>query len=174
MSFSGSVIADAGSMAIRYADRLVAGIPQSRFGRMASPGGIVVCSNHPAFVLGHLCLYPERTLTLLGHDPGDAKAPSHYVEYFSKDAKCIDDVDSGLYPPANEIIDFYRKSYTQALDAVRGASDEQLAKENPVDTPMKQVCPTLGSIINFYMTSHVMMHLGQVSVWRRMEGMAAA
>lgn len=46
----------------------------------------------------------------------------------------------------------------------------QLSADNPRESALQQMCPTLGSLLNFYMTSHVTLHLGQLSAWRRMEG----
>jgi hypothetical protein len=39
---------------------------------------------------------------------------------------------------------------------------------------MKQLFPTLGSVQTFYCGGHMMMHLGQMSAWRRMEGLGSA
>jgi hypothetical protein len=39
---------------------------------------------------------------------------------------------------------------------------------------MTELFPTLGSLYNFYVGGHMMMHLGQISTWRRMMGLGAA
>lgn len=174
MARFGSMIADAGNVGLRYAKRLVTGIPPERFGRFAAPGNQVVAANHPAFILGHLSLYPQRVVQLLGQNVGPVTPPDNYDRLFSKDAKCEDDSSGQLYPSASELTEFFFRSYDAALEAMRAASDEQLAAENPVDTPLKQVCPTLGSMLNFYLTGHVTSHLGQLSTWRRMEGLPPA
>jgi hypothetical protein len=170
----GSLIADASSVGLRYAKRLVDATPAERFGRIANPGGQSVQSNHPAFALGHLALYPVKVLELLGGDTTAALPPEHYKSLFSKDAKCLDDVDSRLYPPKDELWQVFQQTYDAALTALRTCDDQLLLAPNPVDTPMKTVCPTLGSMLAFYMTGHVMSHLGQVSAWRRMEGLPPA
>jgi hypothetical protein len=174
MSHFGAMIADASGVGLRYASRLIHGIPEGRFARLATPGGQVVQSNHPAFVLGHLCLYPVKVTHLLGYDSTTVKPPEGYEQLFSKDAKCVDDPTGSIYPPSEQIIQFFTTSYAVALEALRNANDAQLSAENPVDTPMKQLCPTLGSLLTFYMTGHVTTHLGQLSTWRRMEGLPAA
>lgn len=171
---TGSMIADAASLGPRYAQRLLSGIPADRFARLSAPGGTTVEANHPAFVLGHLCLYPVKVLDLLGLDTSTAAPPESYERLFSKDAKCVDDPTQSIYPASEQIVALFEKSYASALDALRNATDEQLAAENPLDTPMKQLCPSLGGLLTFYMTGHVMTHLGQLSTWRRMEGMPPA
>lgn len=174
MGMSGAMVADAASMGPRYAMRLIKDIPAERFARLAKPGNVTVQANHPAFILGHLCLYPIKVVELLGQDTSNVVPPEKFNAMFSKDATCTDDPDASLYPPSDQIISFFETSYAAAIDAMRSASDAQLAAENPVDTPMKNVCPTLGGLLTFYMTGHVMTHLGQLSTWRRMEGLPAA
>ena len=39
---------------------------------------------------------------------------------------------------------------------------------------MTELFPTLGSMQAFYVGGHIMMHLGQISAWRRMQGLGAA
>lgn len=170
----GNMIADTASVGVRNATRLVSAIAPDRFARLAAPAGQTVVSNHPAFALGHLCLYPAKVLAALGQDVSPVQAPAKFEELFSKEAVCRDDADGTLYPPASQIIEFFSSSYAQAMAALRAASDEQLAAPNPYDTPMRQLCPTVGALVNFYMTGHVTLHLGQVSAWRRMEGLPPA
>lgn len=174
MGHIGGLIADAASVGLRYAKRLLESVPPERFARVATPGGQPVQSNHPAFNVGHLTLYPVKVLELLGADKTPASPPTHYAELFSKDARCIDDADGAVYPSKQELLDVFQRTYDAALAALRASDDQQLLAPNPVDTPLKGVCPTLGSMLAFYMTGHVMSHLGQVSTWRRMEGMPAA
>ncbi|GIW98439.1 MAG: hypothetical protein KatS3mg111_1772 [Pirellulaceae bacterium] len=170
----GATIADAATMGPRYAHRLIRGIPPERFGRLASPGGQVVPSNHPAFVFGHLSLYPSKVLELLKIDSAPIRPPAEFERLFSKDAQCVDDPEGTIYPSMDTIMDTFFRGYESAIAAVRQASDEQLTAPNPVDTPLREICPTLGSMLAFYLTGHVYIHLGQVSAWRRMEGLPAA
>ena len=170
----GGLISDAATVGLRYGKRLLDAVPAERFGRMATPGGQTIHSNHPAFNVGHLSLYPVKVLELLGQDVGPALPPQNYVGLFSKDAQCVDDTNGSLYPAKQELLEVFQRTYDAALTALRNCDDELLLAPNPVDTPMKNVCPTLGSMLAFYMTGHVMSHLGQISTWRRMEGLPAA
>ena len=45
---------------------------------------------------------------------------------------------------------------------------------NPSGGRMTELFPTLGSMHAFYTGGHIMMHLGQISAWRRMQGLGAA
>ncbi len=170
----GAMMADAAGVSQRYARRLLVGIPPDRFARFASPGKQTIESNHPAFILGHLSLYPVNVVRLLGLDTSAVQPSDRFIALFSKEAKCQDDAHAIMYPSMSELSDVFFGGYETAISAMREASDSQLAAENPVDTPLKQVCPTLGSMLGFYLTGHVAMHLGQLSSWRRMEGLPPA
>lgn len=170
----GAIIADAATVSQRYAKRLLVGIPVDRFARFATPGEQMIESNHPAFILGHLSLYPNNVLRLLAADTTSVLPTDRFIALFSKDAKCQDDALGIIYPSLQELSDVFFRSYEIAIDAVRDASDSQLSAENPTDTPLKQICPSLGSMLAFYLTGHVAMHLGQLSTWRRMEGLPPA
>jgi hypothetical protein len=163
------VLADAAVLGPRYAQRLCKDIPANIFGSLATPGGVTIDSNHPAFVIGHLNLYPVRVLDFLKLPTDQVTPPELYQKLFSKDAKCVDDRTCELYPHKDELMTFFERSYHIALESLRQADDELLLADNPVDSPMKQLLPTLGSVIGFYLGGHVMSHCGQISAWRRMQ-----
>ncbi len=170
----GETIACTAAMGPRYATRLLAGIPGERFARFATPGSGAIASNHPAFIIGHLCLYPQKAMELIGADATSVAVPSNYEELFSKNATCTDDADGSLYPSSDELINCFESTYETVIDAMRGVSHDVLVQENPNDSPMKKICPTIGATAAFYLSGHVMVHLGQLSAWRRMEGLSPA
>ncbi len=168
----GNVIADSLQLSVGYGERLLKAIPQDRFARFAAPGGVVVASNHPAFVYGHLSLYAPKILRQIGHPaPG---VPDQFEVRFSKDATCVDDVDGDIYPGRDEIVDFFLEAHRMVSAALRSTPDDAFQQANPAEGRMKELFPTIGSVQAFYCGGHMMMHLGQVSAWRRMEGLGAA
>lgn len=170
----GNVIADSMHMSLGYAERLLAGVTAEQFGRFARPGGHVVESNHGAFIYGHLSTYGPRIVTQLGGDVSKLVVPDNFTTLFSKEAKCVDDPDGTIYPPMAEITRTFFNGYRAAMEALRAASDESLQQPNLATGRMAELLPTLGSIQNFYTGGHMMMHLGQMSAWRRMMGLGAA
>ena len=90
----GNVIADSLQLSLGYAERLLKNVPADRAGRFAVPGGVIVESNHPAFIYGHLSLYAPKILRLIGHPA--PPIPDGFELVFSKDAKCVDDADGDL------------------------------------------------------------------------------
>jgi hypothetical protein len=168
----GNVIGDSLELALGYSERLLTDVSPEQFARFATPGGAEVVSNHPAFVYGHLSLYGPRILEQLG--AAAPTVPEHFVKVFSKDATCQDDVDGTIYPAMDAVTTLFFEGYRAAVMALRTASDDQLQVPNPMGGPMAEKFPTLGSMHNFYVGGHMMLHLGQVSAWRRMQGLGAA
>lgn len=170
----GYVVADSLQMSLNYAERLLKDIPADRFARLAAPGGQVVPSNHPAFILGHLALYGPRIVEQLGKDASGVRPPARIVETCSKDAQCQDDPQGTIYASLSETVQAFRSGYQAALEALRSAPDIAFQQPNPAGGRLTELFPTLGSMHVFYCGGHLMMHLGQLSAWRRMQGLPPA
>ena len=168
----GEVIADGLKLSIGHAQQLLDGVPADQFARLATPGGTVVDSNHPAFIYGHLALYASRVVQMSGRKA--TLAPDNFDGLFSNKATCVDDADGSVYPSMDVITEVFFTGYQSALDAVTAASDEALAHPNPAGGKLTERFPTIGSMCNFLSCGHIMMHMGQMSAWRRMQGMGAA
>ncbi|RLS34663.1 MAG: DinB family protein [Planctomycetota bacterium] len=168
----GNSIADSLALSLDYANRLLKEVPSDRFARFATVGGSTVESNHPAFVLGHLALYGPRIVSQLGGTP--TPLPAAFEKAFSKDAACTDDPTGTIYPAMSEVVKAFRTGCEEAIAALRSASDDTLQKPNPAEGRMLELFPTLASVQTFYAGGHMMMHLGQLSAWRRIEGMKPA
>lgn len=170
----GNTIADSLQLSIGYADRLLAGIEPNIFARFASPGGQIVESNHPAFIIGHLSLYAPGIVKQLDRSDLAVSVPDGFEQVFSKDAKCVDDPDGSIYPEMGQVCELFQAGYKNVLNALREASDDTLQRDNPAAGRMAELFPTLGALHGFYVGGHVMMHMGQLSAWRRMQGLGAA
>ncbi len=168
----GNIIADSLSLSLGYSERLLKDIPPGKFARYASPGGQMIESNHPAFIYGHLSLYGPRILKQLGM--AAPAIPDGFESLFSKEAKCVDDPQGNKYPSMEQITKVYFEGYKAAEAALRAIDNAVLEQANPLEGRMAELFPTLGSLQAFYCGGHIMMHLGQMSAWRRMAGMGAA
>lgn len=170
--FQGRAIADGLKLSLGYAQQLLDGVTSEAFARFAAPGGELVESNHPAFIYGHLSLYSPRIIQFCG---GQAEPiPEGFNELFSNKAKCQDDVDGSIYPEMQQITDFFFDGHNAALEVVQGTDDEVLNQSNPAPGPMAEKFPTVGSMCNFISAAHIMLHMGQMSAWRRMQGLGSA
>jgi len=159
-------IAACGDATVGYATALLEPIPAEVFAHL--PHAEV---NHPAFVVGHLGLYLNKTLELVGR--ADAcVAPPFEVATFEDGAPCVE--QDGRYPGKDVLLPYFLEHSRTMLDAVRGTAAETFAAENPMEGRMKEMFPTIGVAVNFLVNNHAMMHLGQISTWRRLMGLGSA
>ncbi len=170
----GQTIADSLSLSLSYSRRMLTGVTPEQFGRLARFGDQVIDSNHGAFVFGHLALYGSKIVEQLGGDAGAIAVPPSFATVFSKDAKCVDDPSGTIYPSMDEVTSVFFQGYEAAIVALQAAPDEVFQKPNPGQGRIAELFPTLGSMHTFYCGGHLMMHMGQVSAWRRMLGLPPA
>lgn len=170
----GNIVADSLQLSLNYSERLLTGVTAENFCRLASPGGHQVESNHPAFIYGHLSLYAPQILTQLDRSDLAASLPADFGEKFSKDAKCVDDPDGSIYPAMNLVTEAFFTGYRNVLATLREVSDNTVQRPNPLEGRLSELFPTLGSLHGFYVGGHMMIHLGQLSAWRRMMGLGPA
>ncbi|MBT8485332.1 MAG: DinB family protein [Phycisphaerales bacterium] len=150
-------------LAIGYGEMLVKDIPAEQFAHQPIPN-----LNHPAFCLGHLCLYPDRMLTLM--DRADlTQERAGYKELFAAGVECSADADR--YPPKDELVACYLERYGAVADVLPTIAPEVLARPNPAEGRFREMCPTVGAAVNFLSNGHHMVHLGQISAWRRVVGL---
>lgn len=169
----GPMIAASARLGLGYAERLLKDVSPDRFARFAQIGDTVINSNHPAFIYGHLSLYSPRIMDGLGVDSSTFQPSEKFQQLFSKDAKCVDDPDGSIYPSMDEITAALLDGTRAAADALDAAADELFLGEN-ANEAMRSKFPTMGAMFGFYMGGHFMLHMGQMSAWRRAEGMGPA
>lgn len=149
-----------------YAHAILDPIPDPVFAHLAHPE-----INHPAFVVGHLALYLNKCLDLIGRS--ELAVPYPFDEATFKDgAPCVE--QDGRYPSKDALLEYFFKHSETVLKAVGETPIERLAMENPMEGRMKEFFPTIGIAVNFLLNNHVMMHLGQLSAWRRVMGLGSA
>ncbi|MBX3353430.1 MAG: DinB family protein [Phycisphaeraceae bacterium] len=151
-----------------YAQTLLPGIDPKAANLM--PKGVK--TNHPTFVYGHLSIYPDKLFPMLGRPDLVKGNPARYDELFSPYAECEHDPEGTKYPSLDEVAAHYNERTSALIEFLGGVNDEVLASANP--GPMKEMFPTIGSQVAFMLQAHTMMHLGQVSAWRRVMGLGEA
>jgi hypothetical protein len=160
-----------------YTEKLLVGIRPEQGAckpRFETKAGVaVVDTNHPVFVFGHLALYPTRTLSFAGLDGKALAAPAGWQELFAAGVACHDDPDGKIYPKLDVVSAQYLKATDAMIAMLEKADDKVLSAPTP-DERMRERFPVAGAAIAFMMNNHTMMHLGQVSVWRRCFGLPSA
>lgn len=171
---TGQIIADCAKRTVGYADRLIKGVEPHMAARKPTwgIGGQEIDCNHASFVLGHLAIYPQRVISMLGGTP-KTQVPPSFTDLFKAGVPCKDDPHGTIYPPFKVIADVFSQGMAEAIDAVSKAKDADFAKPLP-DEKMREHFPTIGHACLFLMNNHLMVHLGQMSTWRRAMGLPAA
>lgn len=160
-----SVIVPAAKVCLGYADLLLKDINPADFAR--KPKGID--TNHPAFCYGHLAVYPDRLLEMVGR-PELAAPDQQFVDMFSAGKECIDDPTNAKHPPMEAIVARFRQRHAAVLPVIAETPDEVFERPNP-NEKMRDRLPTIGVTALFLLGPHLMIHLGQVSAWRRCMGL---
>ena len=173
MNTIGPMIAASAKLGLGYADRLLKDVKPELFSTFANGSGAMIESNHPAFIYGHLSLYAPRVVSELGGDTSKIHPTDRFTELFSKDATCVNDESCNIYPSMDEIVETFRLSHQAAISALEAAEDSSFQKSNPNEA-MQKLFPTIGAMHAFYVGGHFMLHMGQMSAWRRMIGLGSA
>jgi hypothetical protein len=160
-----------------YTDKLLAGIKPDQAARKphfeTDGTPLMVDTNHPVFVFGHLGLYPARILKFAGLDGSALVAPAGWEELFKAGVPCHDDPEGTIYPKLDAVVAHYLRA-TDGMLAVLEKTDDKVLLAPTGDEKMRERFPLAGAAMTFMLNNHVMLHLGQVSVWRRCFGLPSA
>jgi hypothetical protein len=160
-----------------YSQKLLVGIKAEQAGlkpRFETTAGVkIVDANHPMFVYGHLGTYPARLWTIAGLDGSHVTPPAPWIELFKAGVECKDDPKGTIYPKWDEVVAHYHKSLEAAVAHIAKFDDAFHLKEHP-DPKTRENFPLIGNAVLFMYNNHVMMHLGQISTWRRCFGLPSA
>lgn len=135
---------------------------------------VVVDCNHPAFVFGHLSLYPARLAAALGADASAFTPPAAWPDLFKAGVECKDDPERTIYPAKDIITAAFQHNYLSAIDILAKIDDAILLQPHPDEMIRTKYFPTLGAAAIFTLNSHTTFHVGQISTWRRCFGLPSA
>ena len=165
-SIFGNAIARGSTMSLGYVLGLAEDIPADHWHDKCMDG-----MNHPAFIYGHLAIYPNRVLgafldreDLVVECPFDA-APLGQGEDGGG--------DQALYPAKDLVLPFMKERYETIIGILPEVPSSVFSAPNPMEGKFAEMLPTRGDAVSFMMNNHIMMHAGQVSFWRRAMGMGS-
>lgn len=153
---------------LNLANALLKGISPADFARM--PTGVK--ANTPAFCYGHLALYPERLLAMVGREDV-ARPDAKYEEWFASGRECKDDPSRTIYPSMEEIVARFTTRHEFLLGVLPEIDDAVFDRPTP-NPRLVDRFPRIGNAASFLLLAHPMLHLGQVSTWRRCMGLGSA
>ena len=153
------------SFTLNYARALLTDVPEDQFAHLPMPG-----FNHPAFCYGHLACYPARMLMFLGEAEQALELPFETKDY-EHGAECVE--QDGRYAPMPVIVDAFFAGHERLVEVLPTVSPEVFARPTGLEGRMAELFPRVGDAIDFMSGNHMMLHLGQVSMWRRAMGMGS-
>lgn len=160
-------------LAFGLCDLLLKGVTPETFARKPAFGATVIDTNHPAFILGHLSMYPNRLSEILGITLAACALPDGFGDLFSAGKPCHDDVEGRIYPAMDSIVSFYQRAHLAMFEALPAVDASVFDRVNP-NEKMRERFPTIGALSAFLLIGHPLMHLGQFSAWRRGMGLPSA
>jgi hypothetical protein len=143
-----------------YAKRLVADIPNDTMALQPAPG-----MNHAAWVLGHLACTADMLGAMIGAKP---VCPPDWAALF--DWNSSPSSDAGRYPVKATLLAALENAHAGIAAALPGVPALRWSEATPLEA-VRGFLPTLGDCFVFVMAAHENMHLGQVSAWRRVQGL---
>lgn len=153
---------------------LLKDVKDSDFSTMPKSDGKVINTNHPAFIYGHLSLYPKTIMDLLGLDGSSIEHPENFAELFMHGVECKDDHDGSIYPSRDEIVSYFERAHETVIAKIQELDDETLNTPFTGEGWHVDFAKTPASMCIFMLHDHYMFHLGQMSAWRRCFGLGHA
>ncbi len=172
MGLLAETITTTGRRARMFAEKLLADIPAAQFACRPGVDGQLVNCNHPAWIYGHLSLYPAKVLQFLSQDASAVTPPDTWPELFNPGTTCQHDPVGTIYPDRDTLTSTCLRAYDVVLDQVAECDDEQFAAPTP-DERYRTFLPTIGTAALSMLNNHVVLHLGQLSTWRRCFGLGS-
>jgi hypothetical protein len=122
--------------------------------------------NHPAWVLSHLNAYHPVIVALLQGKTFDD--PKEHP--FGMKSKPV--VDAGAYPAKQALVEAFVRGHEAVVAALQEADPAVLDGEVMLER-WRKYFPSVGVVLGYLTLLHEATHLGQLSAWRRVQGMAS-
>ncbi len=126
--------------------------------------------NHPAWVLGHLLSTEHGFLSLITGQPVPAWIDDDYKATYGMKSEPV--ADKTKYKPKSFYIERLAAVREQILARLKQMKAEDFNAPHP-DPVRRERFPTVGHMVMLYGTWHEAYHAGQLSTWRRVQGLPA-
>ena len=135
------------------AQRMMETIPSERCTDLAGT------SKHPAWLIGHLALAADLMHMLAG---GEMKYPQ-WTELYKPGSE--PKADRSLYPTKDELMSILAERHGVLTERVSQMTQADFERVLPKEE-YRSFFPTVGHAAVYFLASHEMYHLGQLSIWR--------
>lgn len=122
--------------------------------------------NPPRWILGHLAVYTDYALRLTG---ARFACPKEWHRAYARGSSSGSSPDER--PSRTELLDAIVNGFQTVRDRCSQLSEEDLNKPHKVPFLKGTALTTAGHVLAHLMTTHFAAHLGQLSAWRRLNGL---
>lgn len=141
-------------------ENMVADIQESEMAHQPAPD-----TNPPLWILGHLAVATDYASRALGVPTA---CPKQWHVDFGPGSTPLK--MHGPAPTKAELLEAIRSGHQRVTAAAAQANAEQLAVPHSVKILQGTPLETVGDFVTHVMNTHEAMHIGQLSMWRRMTG----
>ncbi len=145
-----------------YLQKLVDGIEDSELDLQPAPG-----LNTPRWILGHLAVAADFAAKWT---KVPTRCPKLWYKAFGPGSN-PKEVPSPA-PTKEELVAVIIEQCRSVANALKSASPEALNQPHDF-APVMKAFPSIADFVAHLLTTHPMLHLGQLSVWRRLHGKPA-
>ena len=151
---------------LEQAKKLVADLsPQQWCAQPTTATGLV--KNHAAWIIGHLVWVADKnTIERVLGQP--SKIDDAWKSLFG--GKSEPTSDASQYPDKDTLMGLYEDAVNRIAAALKACDESFLERATP-DEAFRKRFPTVGFALLHVMAGHELLHLGQLSAWRRALGL---
>ena len=147
---------------LNYLKRLIDNIPEERL-YLSNASGV----NSPGWILGHIAVEAEDVLLYL--DEPFLKLPEKWFVWFRNGSKGVADVAGEELPSKSELMEAIDRRYSVLEGEYLNLSDHSRVGAHPSEF-MKNILPDLDSWFAHHLVTHIAVHTGNISVWKKVMG----
>ena len=145
---------------VDYGCKLVADLDEQQMGLQPNNDAV----NHPAWIMAHLNVYHPVMVALIKGEPFDDPKGHQFG------MQSAPQPDLSIYPPKLQLVETWEIGHEQVGQALESAGDAAMDQPMPLER-WKTAMPTVGQALPYIMLIHENIHLGQISAWRRIQGL---
>ena len=124
--------------------------------------------NHAAWVLGHLLVVDYGFSKLVTGEPAPAWVTDDVTALYGNKSEPV--ADKSKYQPKAFYLEKMTEVRGQIMARLKAMTQADFDAPHP-DPARRERFPTVGHMVTFYGTWHETYHSGQLSAWRRVQGL---
>jgi len=145
---------------LKYLNGMLQDVDDADLAKRPADGG-----NSPLWMLGHLAVVADSAARILGLKPVQSKEWRRLF-FPGTDGEVA---DAGQFTK-QQMLDAIHDGYKQLYPAAEAAEADAMAEPHGIDLLNGSGLETKADFVAHILTTHMSMHMGQLSYWRRQQG----